>query len=95
MIPVNSTVIDFAFALHSKFLQTMKGATVNGKNVPLYTRLKANDEVRIITDDTAKNSVPLQWIVYCETKGARRAIYKIIKRETEEREAKLKALENN
>ena len=94
MIPVGSTVIDFAFIIHKDLCKYMVGADVNGKLVPVYTRLKANDEVKIVTSENPKDEIQPNWILYCETKGARRAIYKRIKQIIDELNKKINKYEN-
>ncbi len=49
MLPRGSTAVDFAYRIHSDFLQTMVGVLVNGKHVPINIELKENDVVQILT----------------------------------------------
>ena len=83
-IPIGSTVIDFAFCIHKELGEHMAGAIVNGKRVPLHTKLKPGDVVEIIKGEYPKPEVQFNWILYCETRVAKRAIYKIIKAQMDE-----------
>lgn len=94
-IPIGSTVIDFAFCIHKEVGEHMVGAIVNGKNVPLHTKLKPNDVVEIIKSEYPKSEVQFNWILYCETRTAKRAIYKIIKAKMDEMVDKINKYESN
>lgn len=83
-IPIGSTVIDFAFCIHKELGEHMAGAIINGKRVPLHTKLKPGDVVEIIKGEYPKPEVQFNWILYCETRVAKRAIYKIIKAQMDE-----------
>lgn len=92
-IPIGSTVIDFAFCIHKELGEHMAGAIVNGKRVPLHTKLKPGDVVEIIKGEYPKPEVQFNWILYCETRVAKRAIYKIIKAQMDEMIEKINELE--
>lgn len=94
-IPIGSTVIDFAFCIHKELGEHMAGAIVNGKRVPLHTKLKPGDVVEIIKGEYPKPEVQFNWILYCETRIAKRAIYKIIKAQMDEMIDKINGLESN
>ncbi len=51
-LPVNSTVLDFAYEIHSEIGHKAIGAKVNHRLVPLNHMLKSGDQVEIITSDT-------------------------------------------
>lgn len=78
-IPIGSTVIDFAFCIHTEIGKHMTEAFVNGKRVPLHTKLNPDDVIQIITGEYPKPEVQFEWILYCETRVAKRAIYKVMK----------------
>lgn len=92
-IPIGSTVIDFAFCIHKEIGEHMAGALVNGKKVPLHTKLRPNDVVEIIKGEYPKPEVQFNWILWCETRDAKRAIYKIIKAQMDEMIDKINKLE--
>lgn len=94
-IPIGSTVIDFAFCIHKELGEHMAGAIVNGKRVPLHTKLKPGDVVEIIKGEYPKPEVQFNWILYCETRVAKRAIYKIIKAQMDKMIDKINGLESN
>ena len=47
-LPVNSTPVDFAYAVHSKVGNTCVGAKINGEIKPLRTILKNGDQVEVL-----------------------------------------------
>ena len=53
-LPRGATPIDFAYAVHTRIGDTCVGATVNGRDVPLRTRLQNGDVVKIIRGGTAE-----------------------------------------
>ncbi|HEY6900982.1 MAG TPA: RelA/SpoT family protein, partial [Puia sp.] len=54
MLPVNSTALDFAFAIHSAIGEQCIGAKVNHKLVPISHKLRSGDQVEIITSSKQK-----------------------------------------
>ena len=71
-LPKGATPIDFAFQVHTEVGMKTRGAKVNGKLVPLSTKLKSGDQIEIITSPTAK---PTQnWLNYSFTARARSKI---------------------
>ncbi len=55
-LPVGSTSIDFAYAIHSDIGNRMFGAKINGKFLALDTKLKNGDIVEILTRQGSKPS---------------------------------------
>src|SRR5215471_14752605 len=49
MLPVGSTALDFAFAIHSAIGERCIGAKVNHKLVPISHQLRSGDQIEIIT----------------------------------------------
>jgi len=71
-LPVASSPIDFAYAIHSDIGDHAGGAKVNGKLVPLHTPLHNGDIVEI---DVRKGSHPsTKWLDFARTTLARRHI---------------------
>lgn len=78
-LPAESTAIDFAYAVHTNIGNHCIGAKVNGKMVPLRTRLKSGDQVEIIT---SQNQLPTRdWLSFVKTSKARHWIKKYLKEE--------------
>lgn len=74
-----STVLDFAFEVHTDVGAKCKGARVNNKIVPIRYELKNGDKVDIMT---AKNQKPkLDWLAFVKTEKARTRIKKQLKEE--------------
>ncbi len=71
-LPKGSSVIDFAFAIHTDIGSHMSGAKINGKMVAITSQLKNGDRVEIETKKTAKPSQ--KWLEFCKTTLAKRRI---------------------
>ncbi len=71
-LPVASTPIDFAYAIHSDLGNHIQGAKVNGKLVPFDTVLGNGEVVEIIRRDSAHPSP--KWLDIAKTSLARRHI---------------------
>ena len=56
-----STVLDFAYMIHTMVGHRTKGAKINGKIVPLTTKLNTGDQVEILTHKEPKPS--LDWSI--------------------------------
>lgn len=83
-LPAGSTPVDFAYSVHSDIGHRCTGAKVNGKLVPLNTKLKNGDIVEIIT---SKNSKPSgDWLSFIKTSKARSKVRQYV-RETQKQQA--------
>jgi len=71
-LPIDSSPVDFAYAIHSEIGNHMSGAKVNGRLVSLDTILKNGDIVEIETRPNAHPSG--KWADYARTSLARRHI---------------------
>ncbi len=71
-LPLGATVLDFAFAIHSKIGCSCVGAKVNGRNRKLTYKLHSGDTAEIIT---APGQTPKQdWLNFVVTSKARNKI---------------------
>ena len=86
-LKAGSTTIDFAFSIHSQIGMKCQGAKINGKLVPLNTRVENGDKVEIITSEN--QSPNHAWLKIVETTKAKTHIKKFIKKEEEEASIKL------
>jgi GTP pyrophosphokinase len=78
-LPAGSTVLDFAFDIHSGLGATCTGAKVNGKNVSIRYVLQNGDRVEI---NTFKNQKPnADWLSFVVTSKARSRIKMLLKDE--------------
>jgi len=78
-LPLNSTPVDFAYEIHTKVGNHCIGAKVNGKIVPLDTRLHSGDQVEIIT---SKNQHPNKsWLQFVQTHKSKSAVRRYLNRE--------------
>ena len=71
-LPINSSPIDFAYAVHSDIGNHLAGAKVNGKMASIETKLKNGDIVEIITKEKSKPS--RKWLDIVKTTLAKRHI---------------------
>jgi GTP pyrophosphokinase len=71
-LPRDATPVDFAYAIHTDVGHQCVGARVNGKMVPLRTRLRNGDIVEIVT---APGHTPTRdWLSFVATSRARNKI---------------------
>ena len=70
--PKGSTVLDFAYRIHSKVGNTCTGARINGRAVPLRRQLKSGDHIEILT--SARQVPRREWLNIVKTSHARTKI---------------------
>jgi GTP pyrophosphokinase len=75
--PEGSTVVDFAYRIHSEVGNHCTGARANGRLVPLRYQLHSGDTVEIIT--TAHQTPSKDWLNFVKTSRARAKIRNWIK----------------
>src|SRR5262249_34703273 len=86
-LPRGATPIDFAYSIHTDVGHQCVGARVNGKMVPLRTRLKNGDIVEIVTQAGHKPS--RDWLNFVATSRARNKIKHLIHAEEKTRAVEL------
>src|SRR3954452_13552950 len=86
-LPRGATAIDFAYSIHTDVGHQCVGVRVNGKMVPLRTRLKNGDIVEIVTQTGHKPS--RDWLNFVATSRARNKIKHLIHSEEKARAMEL------
>ena len=76
VLPVGSTIIDFAYAIHSKVGERCSGGKVNSRMVPLSTKLQTGDIVEVITAGKGPSRDWLKIAQSSSTKSRIRAYFK-------------------
>ncbi len=78
-LPIGSTVLDFAYEIHTHVGETCNGARVNGRMVPIRHELTNGDKVEIIT--SKKQSPRADWLNVVVTEKAKNKIRRYLKEE--------------
>jgi GTP diphosphokinase / guanosine-3',5'-bis(diphosphate) 3'-diphosphatase len=86
-LPRGATPVDFAYAIHTDVGHQCVGARVNGKMVPLRTRLKNGDIIEIVSVTGHKPS--RDWLNFVVTSRARNKIKHLIHSEEKARAIEL------
>lgn len=79
MLPIGSTALDFAFAIHTAVGSKCIGAKVHHKLVPISHKLRSGDQVEIITSNKQKPTE--DWLNYVVTAKAKTKIKDALKEE--------------
>ena len=87
-LPVHSTIIDFAYAIHSEIGNKCVGGKINGKLFPIVTELKNGDTVEIITNQNSKGP-SRDWLKHIKTSSARSKIRAFFKSEFKEENTRI------
>ncbi len=72
VVPADATPVDFAYTIHTEVGHTCVGAKVNGRMVPLRTKLRTGDIVEIVTQKDHKPS--RDWLTFVKSPRARNKI---------------------
>lgn len=83
-LPSGSTVIDFAYAIHSAVGNRMVGAKVDGRIVPLDYRVKNGEIVEVLTTSVQGRGPSRDWLTLVKTSEARNKIRTWFKTERRE-----------
>jgi len=81
-LPIDSSIVDFAYAIHSDIGNHMSSVMVNNKIAPLNAKLKNGDQVEIIVKKSAKPN--RKWLDYAKTAMAKRFIRTALNIKTED-----------
>jgi len=82
-LPRDSSIIDFAYTIHTDVGHRCVGARINGKMMPLRTRLRNGDIIEIVT--SPKHKPNRDWLNYVVTTRARNKIKQFLHGEENER----------
>jgi GTP pyrophosphokinase len=72
VVPADGTPVDFAYTIHTEVGHTCVGAKVNGRMVPLRSKLRNGDVVEIVTQKDHKPS--RDWLGFVKSPRARNKI---------------------
>ena len=73
-LPRGATAIDFAYSVHTEVGHRCVGARINGRLLPLPTRLESGDIVEIITSNAVDAGPSRDWLSVVRTSRARSKI---------------------
>jgi GTP pyrophosphokinase len=86
-LPRGATAVDFAYSIHTDVGNQCIGARINGKMVPLRSRLQNGDIVEIVTQSGHKPS--RDWLAFVATSRARSKIKHVLQGEERARSVEL------
>ena len=78
LMPIGSTILDFAFKIHNDFGFSCKYAHLNDSPLksPIYTKLSDGDKVNLIIDEDAhgnvRNIAKLKWLTYVNNEKSKK-----------------------
>ena len=83
-LPVGSTVIDFAYAIHTEVGHKMCGAKVDKKMVSYDYQIKTGEIIEILTSNVEGHGPSRSWLNICKTNEAKSKIRSWFKKERRE-----------
>lgn len=83
-LPVGSTIVDFAYAIHSAVGNKMIGAKADGKIVSLEYKIKNGQKIEILTTKSISHGPNKEWLSIAKTSEARSKIRAWFKKERRE-----------
>lgn len=84
VLPKGSTVIDFAYAIHTEVGHKMSGAKADGKMVSYNYQIKTGEIINILTSNIEGHGPSRSWLDIAKTNSARSKIRAWFKRERRE-----------
>lgn len=89
-LPVGSTVLDMAFAIHSELGRHCIGGKIAHRLVSLDHKLESGDQVEIITSES---QVPSEkWLDYCQTPAAKSRLRSLLRKDSPEKPAPVRTI---
>ena len=83
-LPVGSTVIDFAYAIHTEVGNRMVGAKIDGRMVALDTPVRTGQIIEVVTTNAKDHAPSRDWLKIVKTTEARNKIRNWYKKERRE-----------
>ena len=83
-LPVDSTVIDFAYAIHTEVGNRMVGAKIDGRMVALDTPVRTGQIIEVVTTNAKDHAPSRDWLKIVKTTEARNKIRNWYKKERRE-----------
>ena len=84
VLPRGATPVDFAYSVHTEVGNRTVGAKVNGRLVPLNTRLESGQTVEVVTSKSDKAAPSRDWLAFVASPRARSKIKAWFSRERKE-----------
>ena len=84
VLPRGATPVDFAYSVHTEVGNRTVGAKVNGRLVPLNTRLESGQTVEVVTSKSDKAGPSRDWLAFVASPRARSKIKAWFSRERKE-----------
>ncbi len=73
-LPIDSTPVDFAYAIHTEVGHSCIGSRMNGRLVPLETKLQSGDTVEVFTSKSESAAPSQDWLEFVVSGKARSKI---------------------
>lgn len=80
-LPYGSTLIDFAYTVHTTIGNHCIGGKINGKPASLKSKIKSGDRIEILTSEEAKPSI--EWLKFAKSSRAKTKIARWFRQQKE------------